>query len=555
MEVNIVESPIASISVYETDLIENYNGYWTDNWNDETEKYEDFFYYYFNLKYTVTFNDGQKLSTENGYISYNGYEIYLDINQYGNHLKKGRNEVPFNLLGCEGTAVINVNDTPIKEIILGEINLIENDNGHWEYKWNEETGESEDYFYYYLPSLNYTVKLNDGPEQISNADGEIYYNGTYYNIDISQYNTPLKPGKNEVEFKILGYSGTVTINVNETPIKNVEFPEITLRENENGHWEYSDGNGTPETFFMYDLHLYDYTVTMQDGSVLYPDAWGNLEYNNSRYSVSVNQYNNHLLPGRNEVPFNLLGYNGTVVINVDSSPVESVVVDDLHIIENFNGYWFSRYNPDTDQYDRCFSYNLPAYKYSINFKNGVTVNSVNGTVYYDGGYYNMPDFSQYDKPLKPGTNEIEFTLGSFKGTFNIIVEESPVASVTVNPISIVENANGYFTDYASGYALAEEPGTLTEEEGTFSYEEASFYEEETSAPHTETTIVPTTAVPTTAVPTTDYPEYEETTAYVPTENYFRYYLNEEDFEYVVEFKDGTVQTSVDGTVTYKGNTY
>ena len=46
MTVNIVESPIASVSVNETDLIENCNGYWEDRWNDATEEYENYFYYY-----------------------------------------------------------------------------------------------------------------------------------------------------------------------------------------------------------------------------------------------------------------------------------------------------------------------------------------------------------------------------------------------------------------------------------------------------------------------------------------------------------------------------
>ena len=539
--INVNETPIESIEIKEINLIENFNGWWHDRTDNE--------YYCYNLpnfEFTVTMKDGNVLESVDGYIEYNGEYLNITCSQsYENRLLPGRNEIEFNLLGYDGTAVINVNETPVESIEIDKITVIENTSGYQSERYNNETDTWESFFYYYLPSFSFSIKMKDGTE-INEVHG-FYYNDNWYSLDFDQWFNPLKYGINEIPLNVLGFDTTAIIEVIDTPIESIEIEPLTLHEFSNGRWEI----GKEEDFFYYDDVHFSYTVTMKDGEVYRSNNWGEFCYNDSWYSIGINQYETPLHKGRNEISFELLGYKGTLVVNVEPSPIESVSVKDVYLIEGFNAEKASRDNPETGEREEYYHYYLPDEEFTVTFSDGAVVESINGYVNYNNTYYYVSGFSQYNAPLTLGVNEREFNVGGYKGTYRLIVEECPVADITIEPIYIVENAYGYYVEGSYDYSLAEEPVGMTEEEGTFYDEPTTFYEEPTAIP---TTMHPTPD-PTWEADST-YPSWETTTViHEPVENYFSYYLDAENFEYTVTFKDGTVQTAVNGEITYNGKKY
>ncbi len=565
--INVNDTPIESIEIKEINIIENFMGNRSWYEDEETgERYNEYFYYDLpNFDFTVTMKDGAVLQSVNGNIEYNGEYHNINYTQsYENRLLPGRNEFEFNLLGYDGTAVINVNETPVESVVIEKITVIENTSGYQSERYNDETGNWESFFYYYLPSFSFSIKMKDKTE-INEVHG-FYYNDNWYSLDFDQWFNPLKYGTNEIPLNVLGFDTTAIIEVIDTPIESIEIEPLTLQEFSNGRWEI----GKEEDFFYYDDVHFSYTVTMKDGEVYRSNNWGEFCYNDSWYSIGINQYETPLHKGRNEISFELLGYKGTVVVNVEPSPIESVSVKDVYLIEGFNAEKASRYNPETGEEEEYYHYYLPDEEFTVTFSDGAVVESTYGYVNYNNTYYTFSGFSQYNAPLTLGVNERQFNVGGYKGTYRLIVEECPVADITIEPIYIVENAYGYYVEGSYDYSLAEEPVGMTEEEGTF-YDPAQIstnYEAPTTPVSTtgpmttfeeEPTAIPTT-MPPTPYPTWEadstYPSWETTTViHEPVEGYFRYNLDYDAFEYTVTFKDGTVQTAANGEITYNGKEY
>ena len=560
-EVNIVENPVKSVSVNEITLIENYDGSWAERYDSLTDSNEEFYYYNLpTLQYTVTLKDGTEIDSVDGGFEYNGNWYCINVDQYNAPLKSGRNEAAFSVLGYNGKVVINVEDTPIQNITIDEINLIENMNGGWNSFYNETTGEYEDYFYYNLPTLQYTVTLKDGTE-IDSVDGGFEYNGNWYYINVEQYNNPLKPGRNEAAFSVLGYNGKVIVTVDKTPIQSITIKNVdTKTEYTDGYWSthYNSITGEPEKYFNYNIDDMEYTVTFKDGTVL-QSIGRRITYKEINYELEINQEKTPLKVGDNIVEYSLLGYEGTVKITVLPSPVKEVVVKDISLIENVNGYFTNKYNPDTENYEDVFIYSIPQLEFSILFNDGVIKASEYGSLYYNNEYYSIDVASQYSNPLKPGDNTMDFTVGGYRGTFTVTVKENPVQNVTVEPLFIVKNTNGGFVYNYDNYPVAaEEPaGEIAEEPATCAVEEATIPVEETTI---TTTAPDTTAPDTTAVyPTSAPPTTEATTrpsgGSGATNGQYGYYLHSKLFTYTVELKDGTVLQSDNGSILYGGKSY
>lgn len=417
--------------------------------------------YYVGPKMDVYYSDGSS-------YNYNDYWISDDIGSY--HVEYEYDVQPeewqeggvytadyridVNGTVYEGQYTVTIEECPILSMEFEPIYLVEHTNGDWnrgDY-WDSELGEyvHYEYFHYYDVYPRATVTMKDGTvyENVS----ELHWGDGWYSFDFSQsYRNPLEYGMNYVTGSLLGYDYTIPVEVMDTPIASIEFPTYSVIEEHNGGW--SSGNAwdedlqqyVPYKYFRYDVYPRA-TVTLKDGTV-YEDCSA-FEWNGREYAINVSQsYDQQLQVGTNYLSGTVLGYDYTVEVEVEPSPIASIVFEPCTVIEYSGGYW----NEGED-----WDYNLQQYvpyKYfhyqSLDLTYTVTMKD--GSVYKDhvewgGDWYNLGVSQNSDNYLTLGTNYMTGTFMGYDYTVEIEVVESPVASVTVAPITRLEYDNGYWVN-------------------------------------------------------------------------------------------------------------
>lgn len=461
--VTIEECPIASIEFAPLSLVEHYNGYWStrDLWDEENEQYiTEEYYYYYNVypRATVTMKDGTVHEDVSGFYWNDGWYDW-SVNQYNYPLQKGINYIDGSLMGFDYVIEIEVTDTPIASIEFEPYSVIENWGGYWQsycYENENEPKRACDYYYYELyPRATVTMKDGTVYEDVT---GFTWNNCWYsFSFDQSYHSQHLQRGTNQVSGKILGYDFTVEIVVEPSPIASIEFEPCTVIEYSEGYWNEGERwdselqQYVPYKYFYYnDLDL-NYTVTMRDGSV-YEDHF---VYNGSWYNCGFSQSSdNYLTLGNNVMTGSVLGYNYTVEVEVIESPVASVEVDPIVRIQYNNGTWQKDwyYDDEDNRIDVTYFYywNLSpnADSVTITLKDGTVIN---GTSFEWGGqeYYLQYDGQWAENYLELGVNEWNGSIAGYDFTYTIEIIETPVASVVANPITLVEERDGYWRN--SGY--------------------------------------------------------------------------------------------------------
>ena len=279
MEIEVTDSPIASVEVEPITVIENVGGYWNTEWvwDDELEEdvAQEYFYYHIYPTATVTMKDGTVYENVRDF-EWEGrlYGIYIDQN-YENRLQLGTNIATGSVLGYEYTVEIEVIDTPIASIEVDPVTVIEGVDGDWTYEeyWDEELGqwyEGEWFRYYVWPTATVTMK-----------DGTVYYNVDgltwgedrhYFGIDQSLVNQ-LQLGTNTCTGSILGYDFTVEVTVAETPVASVSAEKLTFIQYDDADvcydwiWDEETEEDTRLTYYYYYLEPESLTVTLKDGTV------------------------------------------------------------------------------------------------------------------------------------------------------------------------------------------------------------------------------------------------------------------------------------------------
>ena len=467
--VEVVESPVESIVYEDLSVIKNLDGYYEEDWYTE----EEYFYYKYTPKYTVTLKDGTTLKSDSdGDIYYKDewYSPNLRDNQnYENQWDLGKYTVTAELFGTVGSFEVEVIDTPIDYIEFDENTIIEKSSGWY-------VGEDEEWFKYYY-HIDCKVHLKDGRVLIPDEFDEIKYNGRWYEIEYSDdqsYDNPWGIGSHEVTASVLGYETTFTIEIVESPVKKVVYEDVKVIKTADGYYEeWEEG----ERYFFYEYQP-QYTVTFKDGTVMKSDE-GCIYYQNERYSPECrdNQsFENEWDLGKHVVHANLLGYETTFNVEVIKVPIKKYEVVTRSLIELTDGY----YDEDWDTGEECFWYDYDeCVKYIITLETGEVLESDNdGTVYYNGRYYSVrtSDDQSFETPWGVGKHTVTASLFGNDMEFEIEVIESPVATAKIDKVKVNKHEDGYWDedydedtdDYLEWYHYEAEPKsyTVTLKDGT-----------------------------------------------------------------------------------------
>lgn len=119
------------------------------------------------------------------------------------------------------------------------------------------------------------------------------------------------------------------------------------------------------------------------------------------------------------------------------SIIESIICEDVEIIEYTNGYYTNGYNPETGDWDlEYYYYDIPTPNCVITFKDGTVIECDSPWFEYRGDYYGFAygcDQSAISPWVAGGTNKVSLIVGNYSTEFNVRIIETDIQSMTVTP--------------------------------------------------------------------------------------------------------------------------
>ena len=226
-------------------------------------------------------------------------------------------------------------------------------------------------------------------------------------------------------------SVTIPFNVIENPIASIEIEDVSIIEgsgiDENGQHHYYVW---PETVKC--------KITFKDGTTKYSvevaieDSWYWLDIDTSGQEKEA-----WLVGNTYAVVGEILGVSDTFNVTIVPSPVESIEIQDVYILEG-----------DGEYYDGEYRYYLYSWDISckITFKDG-TVRYATNFEYY-GRSYSVSDISNEEPWLPGNTYTATAMLTGVSDTFNVTIVPTPVESVAFEDIVLYV---GIDTNYGNYY--------------------------------------------------------------------------------------------------------
>ena len=454
-------------AVAQKSLIENYDGYldYEEIYDEELGEWvrnnEYFRYNPSNAELTikVTYSDGSSVTgTESEIFEKTGYwpDVYYS-QTYEEQWGVGTHTCRIGIADVEGTFEVEVIENPVESFEVTPIKqFVENYHGFYTTSmvWSEDAEEyveSEEYFYYspdYI-GFRYVVTLKSGRVIDTESQWELYEALGYW-VDIyseQSYETQWGLGEHEFDVSFLGHKVIVPVEVIESPVQSITVTQNKeIVEQISGYYTtdslYDDDDnyiGESDEYFRYNIDddLFNFTVTYKDGRVFTGDRWDIYEETNEYLEIDDAQsFENQWTVGKNEITVNFLDIETKFNVVISESPIASIDVEDIVLIENTDGYWDFDWNEETEENDlEYFRYDvIPVY--TVTMKDGTVYESdVDGDIYYDDSWVHMNcnlDQDYYNQ-LELGTYEVTGTLMGKTVTFNATIIDTPIESMTITP--------------------------------------------------------------------------------------------------------------------------
>lgn len=417
---------IKEITFAPTNIVEYTCGYIADDYDEDTDSYEEYFCYEWwdEISYTVTFDNGRESSGEGtSFYDENGmrYELsYSDDQFYYNVWTVGNTYYPtVSVAGYETTVPITIVKTPIKSFTVAPITIVEHTNGRFESEWNDETEKPIQYYFYDVSNkFSYTVTFNNGSTLNGNGNSFCDEDGNYYSMNYRFEQSAQNPWTVSntyfVDILVAGFEVRVPVTIIESPVESIEFAPLTVIENTKGHSEYGwDENGYYIEYYYYDLHQLrpSYTVTFKDGTIGKYENFGFSDDNGNYYEVGYDYDQSACTPWKAGntyyATFDVAGIYVEVPITILESPIVSFTVDPIYLnsetdgyvneyCDEYNCYYYTRY----DWFNKCVI--------NVTLSDGSTVNFMGHYFEYNGESY----------PITHSDNQDMYNSWSIGGTYS-----------------------------------------------------------------------------------------------------------------------------------------
>ena len=343
-----------------------------------------------------------------------------------------------------GTYQVLLTVTPVASAVFEPISITEKGSGHYQTDY-----KGEEYFYYdnWQKDVSYTITMKDGGVAQGRGWG-FSYNNEYYPFEFkhNQDQDHWTIGNTyPVSVVADGYQGQVQVSVVECPVQSVTIQPITIIENTTGSL---NNQGSDDEFFYYSwTHKINATITMKNGDVVTVENSWDFYYNDQWYSFSQDneQWKEHWEVGNTyTVTTTVMGYETQAQVSIVESPVQSIVVQPIAIMEYSNGYW-SEQGTGHEYFHYWWNNKMD---FVITLKNGQVITGENTDGFdYNNEWHNFSwdNIQNSSSPwLKGNTYTQTVSALGYETTVNITITDTPVQSVVVEPISIMEGTTGGF---------------------------------------------------------------------------------------------------------------
>ncbi len=362
---------------------------------------------------------------------------------------------------ADGTVTVMVTESPIATIAASPVQLI------YEYDsiTYHDVDTGKEYEHFEFTNYQYQVILKDG-SRVEGVGGNCEINGSWANVEFisnQDFDNPWLVGTKEtVTLKVNGHTTSFGVEIIDTPIKKVEIDPVyrTLGSGSMSTDHIYDENGEylgqSEEYLNYDIEFSTGRITFTDGTSV--ELQGNsFEYNGIWYSAQLqnpqNYKNQWLNTGDYTVNGSVLGFDFTYTVTVEPSPVEKLEISNLTYIEGTHGdYTKDSLYDDNREYigesDSYYYYNLyPDYK--ITLRDGTVIE--NDGFEWKGEWYGVnyyPTQNFHNQWTAGNTYTVPVECVGAQASFTVTIVESPVASVTFEPVTVVEKTHGdYVLDW------------------------------------------------------------------------------------------------------------
>ena len=374
----------------------------------------------------------------------------------------------------DGVTLVNLEFTPIT--------IMEHSWGGWDYEnVYDENGEviGRNEFYRYdcgtdlLSQSTYTATFSDGTQITGNGDG-FDYNGRWYQFstasDQSYYNQWTVGNTYTFDVWVEGQMFKLPVTIEASPLLSISFSSVTVTENTGGWWDRAcDEFGNPVAgteYYRYDINgemmnQISYIAFFNNGEKR--EGWYSdlgFEFGGVRYDFTVtsNQsYDNQWTAG-NEYAFevSVMGKTAPISVSIVQSPLESITFTPITVMEKTHGGMSGTMDPETGEELSFFEY-YPGHlceltTYTATFKDGAVYTGIanQDELWHNGiryGITSASDQSYYNQWTVGNTYSIQLSVAGKTVEVPVEIVPSPLVSLTFEPLSIMENTNGYMASW------------------------------------------------------------------------------------------------------------
>ena len=319
--VTVSENPVESLrlktAIASLVCVENAKGRWATRYNPETGLQEEYYDYDMertgvrDLEFEIVYVGGRTVTAKIGDVV-DGHWFSISSNQYDHAWTcETENTITVSFMSREVQIPVTLVPNNVKSIALlsplPQFTFIENAEGNWNNRWNEETRQDEEYFEYSL----WEVNLDDLEFRITYTDDSTRtarfadtVDGVSFELENRQQETPWTVGgENYFYISFSGSEVAIPVTVTENPVASIalasQLPALSVPENSGGEWRVRQDfeTGGQDEFYEYDLWRFDLSdlqilITYTDDSIVgyeltvqaFPDSSNNTHY---EYIVEV----------------------------------------------------------------------------------------------------------------------------------------------------------------------------------------------------------------------------------------------------------------------------
>jgi len=461
----IGNTPIASIVVEPLTYSVGLGGWWQYYWhyNENMEYVQDRYYYYpvEPQKITVTCTNGTVISgTRDEIEKQTGSSIgFSDDQSFDNPWGVGTHMATCTFMGVSVEFAVIIEESPVKSIVIEPITLAEGVDGAWYSNRYEQDGEwvMEHYYHYYVEPQIVTIIYRDG-KVISGTPYEIEEQ-TGYRLEIladQDYDNPWGAGVHTVDCTFMGAVGEYEVYITESPVQSVQADPVTVTEGTNGYWTWDyiydeNGNQIEAEYFVYDVYPETITVTYKDGTVVSGSRDEIAEQTGYWLEVFSDQfYYNQWDIGTYTATCSFMGVSAEFEVTITASPIASIEVEPVTMIEGTNGWWNDGYYSDEEgeNYYRYYYYNVNPERITITYLDGITISGDRDEIEKLIGYY--PEISSnqgYRNPWGVGTYVATCTVMGVSVEYEVNITETPIDHIDIEPVTLTEGVDGWWRFY------------------------------------------------------------------------------------------------------------